>query len=324
MSSRGSTDHKACRLGTMHRCWVPDCGHNAGSSRHLADEKVTFNRINPWRGYIILPYSERTTCLFGLGYSAPKDILLEHFESQAVEAVNSFVFAASVMVFMYFTTAVARAHFRAASTVQDQLRTFSFRNDTRCYCCSVNHVNPKTGQRMFCDRQAISGCLEHWFGSDTAFDAVVQQDVSAAFQRGVMSCLVPYTWLTGATIPIAWLGVDYGLRSLWYNRDSWLAFSNTLYLLSMWLGTIPVLVALWLRIPRRFQQRRSTRCREVMLNLACSVLMGIMFLVVYMAHSAIVFSIPTYGIVTCSTISLLAAAICLGEWGRFFRRKSPA
>ena len=39
--------------------------------------------------------------------------------------------------------------------------------------------------------------------------------------------------------------------------------------------------------------------------------------VVYMAHSAIVFSIPTYGIVTCSTISLLAAAICLGDWRRF-------
>lgn len=255
---------------------------------------------------------------------AVADTLLEHFDSQAVAEVSAFVFAACVMAFMYFTTVAARAHFRAASTVQEQLRTFSFLNDTRCYCCSVNHVNPKTGQRMICDRQAIAGCLEHWFGSDTAFDAVVQRDVSAAFQRGVMSCLLPYAWLTGATIPIAWFGVHAGLQSLWWRSgvDLWLAFSNTLYLFCTWLGTIPVLVALWLRIPRYFQQHRSTRCREVMLNMACSVLMGIMFLVARLAETAIVFSIPTYGIVTCSTISLLAATICLGGWGRFFRRKA--
>ena len=105
-------------------------------------------------------------------------------------------------------------------------------------------------------------------------------------------------------------------------RGRLVAFSNTLYLFCTWLGTIPVLVALWLRIPRYFQQHRSTRCREVMLNMACSVLMGIMFLVARLAETAIVFSIPTYGIVTCSTISLLAATICLGGWGRFFRRKA--
>ena len=251
-------------------------------------------------------------------------LLLENFLFSSPDALwvgvmTAFVFAASVIVFMYFISAATRAHFRAANAVQEQLRTFSFYNDTLCHCCSVNHINPKTGQRMFCDRQTIAGCLEHWFGSVPAFDIVVQKEVSAAFEHRVMRCLLPYAWLTGATVPVLWFGIHlYFLYS-----DSWVAFSNFCYCLGWWLGNIPVIVALWLRIPRYCRRRHATKFREVMVNMACSSLIGIMFLVVRGAETAVWHSVPTYGLVTCTSISLLAAALFLSDCGRVFRRKSP-
>ena len=256
------------------------------------------------------------------------EVLLQQLETRAADDVLSVLFAASVMVFMYFTSAVVRSHFRAACAVQEQLKTFSFYNDTHCHCCRVNHVNPKTGQRMSCDRQTIAGCLDHWFGSVAAFDALVQQDVSQSFERGViMRCVLPYAWLTRATVPIAWYGLHLGLDFHYRTRDSWLAFCNALYILAWWLGTVPVILAFWMRIPRRCQQQCSARWREVMLNAACSCAMGIMFVAVRLAENAILYSIPTFGIVTVSAMSLLAAIICLGDWGRcihLFRRTSSA
>ncbi|CAE7773574.1 unnamed protein product [Symbiodinium sp. CCMP2592] len=44
-----------------------------------------------------------------------------------------------------------------------QLRTFDAR-EASCYCCSVDHVNPRTKAAIFCDRQLIMEKLTEWYG----------------------------------------------------------------------------------------------------------------------------------------------------------------
>ncbi|CAJ1408424.1 unnamed protein product [Effrenium voratum] len=273
-----------------------------------------------WGGCAIAGFLSLATLLAGSDLLTL--LLTEDFlgrgDLQWVALVTSFIYAAFGFLFMYFCSAAARAHFRAANAVQEQLRTFSFYNDTTCHCCSVNHVIEKTGQRIPCDREALSQCLGHWFGSVSAFDGVVQQEVSASFERGVIQCLLPYAWLVGAMCPMMWFGIHNGFFYYFDSAfsDAWLAFCNAVYCFGWWLGTIPVIVALWLRIPRRCQRRRSTRCQEVMLNIACSFVIGFMVLVVRGVEFVIVFSMPTYGIITCTLISLLAVALLLSNCGR--------
>ena len=271
-----------------------------------------------WGGCAIAGFLSLAMLLAGSDFltSLLTENLLGRADLAWVSLVTSSIYAASGFMFMYFCSVAARAHFRAASAVQDQLRTFSFYNDTTCHCCSVNHVHRKTGKRLPCDREALAQCLGHWFGSVSAFDGVVQQEVSTSFERGVIQCLLPYSWLVGATCPMMWFGIHSGFFYYFDSADAWLAFSNVVYCFGWWLGTIPVIVALWLRIPRRCQRRRSTRCQEVMLNIACSFVIGFMVLVVRVYETAIVWSVPPYGIITCALISLLTVALLLRDCGR--------
>ena len=183
----------------------------------------------------------------------------------------SSLFAAGVGIFLYVTCVAVRAHFRSLSAVQEQLRTFSF-NDTFCHCCSTNHVDPKAGKRVVCDRKAMALCLELWFGSVADFDALVQDKVAEAFENRVTRYVLPYLWLTGATIPLFWYAIHFCFRF-----GDWLAFVNFYYAFGWWLGVLTLFASLWLRIARRLHRQRNRRWKEILLNIACSCLAALMF-----------------------------------------------
>ena len=314
------------RSQSMLVCWDPSYVLRMWCSVELAaflkshPEGPLVIRPTSWGACVIVAFLSLATLLVG------PEILTNNLvreEGAWRDLVASFVFTASVIVFMCFTSAVARAHFRAAATVQDQLRTFSFENDTLCHCCTVHHVD-KHGQKLLCDKQTISGCLEHWFGSVADFDVVVQKQVSASFgSRVSLNCLLPYSWLTATTIPMLWFGIHLGIDFRFRYSDSWMAFYNWFYCVGWWLGVIPLLVALWLRVMRRCKRRRAGACQEVMLNVACSCLFGLMVLTARGIETLVVTSVPTYGVLVCTIFSLTAAALALGDCGRLFSRKSP-
>ena len=139
----------------------------------------------------------------------------------------------------------------------------------------------------------------------------MQRKVSEAFDRKVSQCILPYTWLIGATAPMLWWAV-HSIFRYWHN--SWLAFTNFYYLIGWWLGNIPVLALLWLRIARRVQRRRDRRWKEVMLNIACSCLAGLMFAFVRAVETSSSFLIGIYGIVVVVSLSLLLDAFVLICW----------
>ena len=111
----------------------------------------------------------------------------------------------------------------------------------------MKHINPRTGQRMECDRQIIGECIRVWFGSVAEFDAFVQQGphgrkhdmrwygfvqipvcqgffrhksdldgtvafwvaagVAAAFNQNLGMYGFPYRWILAGTVPVYWWGL---------------------------------------------------------------------------------------------------------------------
>eukprot|EP00929_Paragymnodinium_shiwhaense_P085294 TRINITY_DN4570_c0_g1_i1.p1 TRINITY_DN4570_c0_g1~~TRINITY_DN4570_c0_g1_i1.p1 ORF type:complete len:364 (-),score=50.88 TRINITY_DN4570_c0_g1_i1:146-1237(-) len=67
--------------------------------------------------------------------------------------------------FAYFLHACRKAC-RAVSDLPQVVKTFDVRK-VDCYCCTCNHVCPRTQERIPCDRKVVHRALERWFGGGT-------------------------------------------------------------------------------------------------------------------------------------------------------------
>lgn len=76
---------------------------------------------------------------------------------------------------------VLHHYWRGILEGDEQLGTFHWK-DTTCDCCSRNHVD-EHGRGIPCDKEALSGCIEQWFGSVDNFDHLVRTEVRAAFRN---------------------------------------------------------------------------------------------------------------------------------------------
>ncbi len=51
------------------------------------------------------------------------------------------------------------------AALPQQLSNFSI-TSSECYCCSVHHVHPETGDEIPCDRQVVFRTLQDWYGTE--------------------------------------------------------------------------------------------------------------------------------------------------------------
>lgn len=68
----------------------------------------------------------------------------------------------------------------------EDLEKFSIR-DTKCYCCTHNHVNPETGQSIPCDRKLVFKTLVQWLGKgQDTFDPGSASEQRSPNSRSIM------------------------------------------------------------------------------------------------------------------------------------------
>ena len=107
-------------------------------------------------------------------------MLEESFSGFSIEYMLILLFGLFVplcTVSLHLASGAVRAHFRAVDTMREQLRNFSL-DFPMCHCCTLNHINPKTGEPLPCDRLAIGECIRSWFGSAAEFETLVQEQVA--------------------------------------------------------------------------------------------------------------------------------------------------
>ena len=58
------------------------------------------------------------------------------------------------------------------------------RIQVKCFCCSNDHVNPRTGEKLPCDRVLVLGMLERWFRDTEAQESYLESfNGSLALER---------------------------------------------------------------------------------------------------------------------------------------------
>ncbi|CAJ1396594.1 unnamed protein product [Effrenium voratum] len=98
------------------------------------------------------------------------------------------------LTLLYLAVDLMRRVHREKHAAQTRLKTFRLQ-DAQCYCCTVNHTNPKTGKRINCDRDVLTGLVQSWFGSVEAFESQVRGDVLQLFSRQLGVHMFSYRFL---------------------------------------------------------------------------------------------------------------------------------
>jgi len=136
---------------------------------------------------------------FGIG----QPIANSQLHESAVDMVAYTVLA----VAMVFLAVAMGNHVEEIAEQTRQLKTFSFR-EARCFCCTVGHVHPETGDGLECDRRLIQLAVTMWFGSIENFDRFVREEIQEHTQIGAR---LPYHYMVFAFLPQIWLGLGSGV-----------------------------------------------------------------------------------------------------------------
>jgi len=83
------------------------------------------------------------------------------------------------------------------AALPQQLSNFSI-TASECYCCSVHHVHPETGDEIPCDRRVVFRTLQDWYGTED------KEDHLAAFDHLVKTRLksIVLKQLGGGALPL--------------------------------------------------------------------------------------------------------------------------
>ena len=209
-----------------------------------------------------------------------------------------------------------RAHFRAVDRIVKQLETFSIKDDTVSHCCTVNHLDRHTGEKIPCDRVILEKCLVLWFGSVQAFNEFIQNELSEIFKK-LTTSTVPYTWIVAAESPLLWFyagTATYHLRTENYKSAARMAF----YIPSWWLAIGPTYLQLFVCLVRRVRRLRPSACQEVLVNLGCSICGGFIYLAFaffegfwYTTFGTDVPSMAAFSVVVMTICALIRSACCM-------------
>jgi len=99
------------------------------------------------------------------------------------------------------------------SRLPQQLAAFSIQ-DAHCSCCSLGHVDPKSGEAIPCDRDLVFATLKIWYGPDLPledalmnFNKFVRQRLAPQILKSVGGARLPlgYTLFMIGTCNLPWL-----------------------------------------------------------------------------------------------------------------------
>ena len=199
-----------------------------------------------------------------------------------VEPFDNAIFWPVVLLFaamqaLYLVHAF-RGYFRSLEATNQRLRQFQLQK-CRCWCCSVNHVNPASGQPIqLCDRETVCQCIMRWYGSEEEFDNSVRSVVASALKQQMGSDAIEYPLMLGTTAPILWSVID--LAVFWQSHDDFFHVPlHTIRAFSIWLWTLPTAGTFALFFARCFRAQGQSICTELFKD----------FLVVALAMPSLIF-----------------------------------
>mmetsp|Transcript_27489 Transcript_27489/g.63567 ORF Transcript_27489/g.63567 Transcript_27489/m.63567 type:complete len:561 (+) Transcript_27489:137-1819(+) len=157
---------------------------------------------------------------YGLVQLAPKKYAFwDLADHSALKSLYSLVFFHTLM----FMVSIHwfRVYARGLEKLQVQLNTFTVAQ-AKCFCCSVNHIDPTSGARMFCDKEAVTECIVEWFGGVDDFELYVQRDLRAHFwkQFGQLGGRTfPFNLCVASSTPRIWAHMDK--VSAYWSQGDW-------------------------------------------------------------------------------------------------------
>lgn len=149
------------------------------------------------------------------------------------------------IIIAYPAVSTVRNYFRDLDVMKQQLLSISF-DATKSACCDQNHVDPRTGATLLCDRKIVKECVNIWFGNQQAFEDAVRSEVLKILEHDLSEKVFSSAWCLGVTSPVILIFLDLAasfssVRLTQENRDLWRnpSASQILDGLVFWLLALP-------------------------------------------------------------------------------------
>jgi len=127
------------------------------------------------------------------------------------DVVMDCVWATFIVMFLAFF--LSFEILQLLNTVKKQLRelsTFSTK-EAKCFCCSVGHRHPETGETIDCDRILIERSVTNWFGSVDKFDDFVHNQ----FVKNIPKLpKLAYSLVLYTLCPVLWEAIGFSANLL--------------------------------------------------------------------------------------------------------------
>mmetsp|Transcript_67473 Transcript_67473/g.158301 ORF Transcript_67473/g.158301 Transcript_67473/m.158301 type:complete len:549 (-) Transcript_67473:171-1817(-) len=228
-----------------------------------AAEKPDILQVKP----ILLGFIICTTCIgaFGAGFFAVFSPFEDRFLIWAV--IIAFVTAEGLFLVHAF-----RKYYRSLEAIKSQMQNFRLRQ-AECWCCSVNHIHPASGQRIqVCDREIVSQCVTSWFGSEQEFDESVRSLAARALEQQLGYDAFPYLWMLGSFVPVWWPFMDFLAVYLQWEENQFLVPYFVIRFLAYWLFCLPLVATVGIFFARCLRRRAQWMCTELFLDALVGVL----------------------------------------------------
>lgn len=210
-----------------------------------------------------------------------------------------------------------RSFHRDMTILRQHLAEFQAAN-AQCYCCSVSHRLPETGERIACDREVIQACIMTWFGTLTDFDSFVQAELAGYFWRSLGHFGLPYRWVLGSQLPVLWAYMDIVADSI-QGGDVWYISSMVVEGLAMWLCASPLVVAFVIWVTNLLQRKRKLAVCDTLVSLWAASLalipVGTLTFLWYVSRFAISPTNPLPGAIVFLIVTAEVTTLTY-KWGR--------
>lgn len=108
-----------------------------------------------------------------------------------------------ILIVVSLMAQVTRSYTQESAFMRKQIESFKC-DDAECFCCSVDHILPETGQPIDCDRQAIYIAIRAWFGDLRKFEHVVHR-LHANIKQSMGPTLISFSDTLHLAVPSFWL-----------------------------------------------------------------------------------------------------------------------
>ena len=217
--------------------------------------------------------------------------LLFRFLTASAEFYPDGALVMAALCFPSFTTLayVALAHCRSIDKIHHQVQNFSIEHSSSG-CCALQHIDPRTGYPILCDRAIISRCILAWFGSLQSFEDSVRGQVREVLVYQLMYNTFTYWRMVQLTSPVLFFGLDRLASRVVPDGtfpvgDGRFLIDEVLVCAKDWLVFLPTLSLILLQLAYKLRRSCGTRLKQLLVSLLL-VLVGVIIFAAVTAFEA--------------------------------------